>query len=211
MWCARHWSWIALAAAAALAAGALAESGAPARAVEGKPLLRNAATTVTQAPARPGLTGPGAWVRTTGALAAVVALIVLLAWGYRRAAGLPVGVLRGRNLGLIEIVSRASLTPRVSLWLVSVGPRLVLVGGGAEGLRPLDVITDANVVASLLGEAAERRADSSVAAFSAALADEAKQYTREDEAPQSPGLPRLDAARAKLARALERLQGAAPT
>ncbi len=139
----------------------------------------------------------------------MVALIVLLAWGYRRAAGLPAGLARGRNLGLVEVVSRAALTPRTSVWLVRVGPRLVLVGGGADGLRPLDVISDAGVVANLLGEAAQRRADSSVAAFQAALDDETRSYGPKQDPAQVADVPRLDSVRTKLARTLERLQGTA--
>lgn len=209
----RHWPWMALVAAAALAATTLAETGGSAdatpRAGEPRPLTRHSIAPGTQSMPRSTATDAGGWVRTTGALAAVVALIVLLAWGYRRAAGLPAGVARGRNLGLVEVVSRAALTPRLSLWLVRVGPRLVLVGGGAEGLRPLDVISDANTVAGLLGEAAQRRPDSSVAAFASALADESKNYARHDDGAAALDAPQLDAVRSKLAQTLERLAGRA--
>ena len=186
------------------------EAGATVGPAAPRPLLRNSPAPPASGGTRDATGEASAWIRTTGALVAVVGLIVLLAWGYRKAAGLPAGLSRSRNLGLIEVVSRTALSPRTSLWLVRIGPRLVLLGGGADGLRALDVISDQGVVASLLGEAAQRRSDSSTAAFSHTLADESKHYS-EPEADAGAGEPRLDAVRKKLAQTLERLQGAAST
>ncbi len=120
------------------------------------------------------------WVRTTMALGAVVALIVLLGWGYRVVANggqlrLP---LRGRHPNLIEVLSRTNLSPRQSVCLVRIGPRMVLLGLTQDAVRALDVIDDADLTAQLAGEAARGRADSSTAAFAACLEEEAQPYRR---------------------------------
>jgi flagellar biogenesis protein FliO len=130
-------------------------------------------------PERQAPRSSGAWGRTTAALGGVVALIALLAWGYRAmAAG--GGALRwagrGRHPGLIEVVGRTALSPRQTLCLVRIGPRLVLLGVTPAAVRTLDVIQDADLTAQLLGEAARRRSDSSTAEFARCLEREAQTY-----------------------------------
>ncbi|RMF81313.1 MAG: hypothetical protein D6744_07280, partial [Planctomycetota bacterium] len=94
------------------------------------------------------------WWRSIGSLAAVVALIVLLAWGYRAAATSGWNIVgRPRRPGVVQVISRAALSPRQSICLVRVGPRMVLVGVTADHVRPLDVIDDAALVAQLAGDA----------------------------------------------------------
>jgi flagellar biogenesis protein FliO len=123
------------------------------------------------------------WMRTLGALAGVVGLIVLLAWGYRAIAGgsLPM-IGNARRPGMIDVISKTSLSARQSLCLVKIGPRLVLIGQSQDSLRALDVIDDADLAAKLVGEAAQRRPDSSQAEFQDCLEREARGY-REDERP----------------------------
>ncbi|MBU0617190.1 MAG: flagellar biosynthetic protein FliO [Planctomycetes bacterium] len=121
--------------------------------------------------------------RTLGALAGVVGLIVLLAWGYRAMTGGRLTLLnKARRPGLIELVSKTSLSARQSLCLVRIGPRLVLIGQSPEHLRTLDVIDDADLAARLIGEAAQKRAGSSQAEFHECLEREAKGYEIEDVA-----------------------------
>ena len=120
-------------------------------------------------------------IRTLVALAGVVGLIVLLAWGYRAAAGGRLSLLRKlRRPGLIEVVSKTSLSARQSLCLVRIGPRLVLIGQSPDDLRALDVIDNADLAAKLLGQAAQERAGSSQAEFHDCLEREAKGYQIED-------------------------------
>jgi flagellar biogenesis protein FliO len=133
-------------------------------------------------PASPVVAGRSAqssysMARTLGALAGVVGLIVLLAWGYRAMTGGRLNLLsKPRRPGLIELVSKTSLSARQSLCLVRVGPRLVLIGQSPENLRTLDVIDDADLAARLIGEAAGQRAGSSQAEFQDCLEREAMGY-----------------------------------
>jgi flagellar biogenesis protein FliO len=124
------------------------------------------------------------WLRTIGALAGVVGLIVLLAWGYRAAAS---GGLswanRSRRPGLIEVLSKTMLSPRQSLCLVRVGSRVVLVGQTQDRLCALDVIEDAGLAASLAGQALAGKPDSSSTEFQKALESEAGGYRNEDDVP----------------------------
>lgn len=121
-----------------------------------------------------GPAGSGVWTRTVGWLAAIVALIVLLAWLYRwlgpmrDRVGLVVGPRRG---GLMELVGRLSLSGRHVLYLVRVGPRMVLVGAGHDSLRALDVIADADLTAALAGQAETSRNGSISAEFRRCLED----------------------------------------
>jgi flagellar biogenesis protein FliO len=148
-------------------------------------------------PPMAGAPGPAqhSTARTLGALAGVVGLIVLLAWGYRAAAGGRLTLLnKVRRPGLIELVSRTSLSARQSLCLVRVGPRLVLIGQSPDQLRTLDVIDDADLAARLIGEAARKRADSSAAEFHECLEREASGYQVDDGPPDAnvfPGRARL--------------------
>jgi flagellar biogenesis protein FliO len=148
----------------------------------------------------------------------VVALIVLLSWGYRVVAGnarLPRGF-RGRTPGLIEILSRTALSPRQSLCLVRVGSRVVLLGVSPETVRTLDVIADPDAAARLAGQATQQQVASATAEFQQCLEREARDYEPEPAAATAPG-PALTAAptrsrtelRTRLAGTLARLRAAA--
>jgi flagellar biogenesis protein FliO len=150
------------------------------------------------------------WVRTTAALAAVVAVILLLGWGYRAVLGTGPRswATRGRQPALLEVVSRTALSTRQSLCLVRCGPRLVLLGITADSIRPLDVITDADVTARLLGEAARQRPDSSTAEFARCLEREAHSYSDDHAQPTPPDAAddhQLAALRDRLADTLSKL------
>lgn len=156
--------------------------------------------------------GGQSMIRTLAALAGVVGLIVLLAWGYRAAAGGRLSLLRKlRRPGLIEVVSRTSLSARQSLCLVRIGPRLVLIGQSPDQLRALDVIDNADLAATLLGEAARERAGSSQAEFRDCLEREAKGYEIEtpelDERISPEGL-RIAGVRQGLRDTIQRIRGA---
>ena len=127
--------------------------------------------------------GQRPWLRTMGALAGVVGLIVLLAWGYRTMARGNLPLLgKARRPGLIEVISRTPLSARQSLCLVRIGPRLVLVGQSPDALRTLDVIADADLAARLVGQAAQRLPGSSQAEFHTCLEHEAAAYHQPDDA-----------------------------
>lgn len=116
-------------------------------------------------------------MRTLGALAGVVGLIVFLAWGYRALSGGSLSLVgKPRRPGLISVISKTPLSARQSLCLVRVGPRLVLIGQSHDTLRALDVIDDPELAARLVGESARQRSDSSQADFDACLEREASGY-----------------------------------
>lgn len=125
------------------------------------------------------------WTRTVGSLVIVIALVLLLAWGYRSVA-MSGGALggRGRLPGLVQVVSRTALSPRHAICLVRVGPRLVLVGQTNDSLRPLDVIDDAALVARIVGETAAASAAQDARAFQSQLEREASSY--EATTPEQP-------------------------
>ena len=165
-------------------------------------------------------TSQSSWGRTTLSLLGVVTLIVLLAWGYKVVAGHGGGLRltpKIRQRGLIEVVSRTALSPRQSLYLVRIGPRLVLIGCTHESIRALDVIHDADLTARLLGEAAQQRPDSHTAEFARCLEQAAAAPARVAEpavatAPPGAGAPPDGAQLAKvkehLAATLQRLREA---
>lgn len=145
------------------------------------------------------------WLRTAGSLAAVVGLIMLLAWGYRAVAGGSLSLAgRGRVAGLIDVVSRTAVSPRQVLVLVRVGPRMVLLGVGPERIETLDTIDDAELVSSLAGVAAGARPDSPSAEFRSALHAQETHYAAL-EAEQSAAAPANVDLNQRLAQTLRRI------
>ena len=147
----------------------------------------------------------------------MVALLVLLAWGYRlcadwgRSGGLGA---RARNRGVIEIVARQALTPKNSVYLLRVGDRVLIVGLGADGLRTLDVVVEPDAAARLLGRAAAGKTSSATTAFRETLATAEIEFEEPPTKDQEPAAKDEDPAhitrvRARLAEALARLK--APT
>lgn len=173
-----------------------------------RPLTRTGAAAGDRTISRSENRSDGGWLRTTASLAAVIAVILLLAWGYRAISGgarLPLR--RGRQPGALEVLARNSLSPRHALCLVRVGPRLVLIGVSPDRLTTLDVLADAEVAARLGGEAARTRSDSHAAEFERFLDREAQQYTPADEVDEAitPDEQRVHAIRRTLAAAAARL------
>ena len=184
------------------------ESVTPTLAHESQPLVRRSVRNATATSSATTPAGPPSWWRSLGSLAAVVALIVLLAWGYRAAAGGGLNIIgRPRRPGVVQIVSRAALSPRQSICLLRVGPRMVLVGVTPEQVRRLDVIEDAGLVAQLAGDALDenRQADD---AFQATLQTEAQRYDEDtrksSEEPSLPDEVKLLGVKRRLAGALAR-------
>ena len=156
-----------------------------------------------------------AWLRTSASLAGVVALIILLAWGYRLVTGAS-GRLslagRARHPELIEKIGRVSLSPRQSLHLVRVGPQLVLIGATHDSLRALSIIEDPDLAARLAGRQAQGKADSHLAEFHRCLETETEEYDDRDRQPRDVvafGGGGVNALKQRLAQAVQRLQVAA--
>ena len=183
---------------------------------EDKPLARPAAGASSQILSRGAAssTSTSSWVRSTGSLAGVLGLIVLLAWGYRRVAGagrLTLGG-RARRPGLIEVISRTSLSARQSLCLVRVGPRMVLIGVSGDRLSALDVIDDADLTARLAGEQRSQDQAGSGAAFEQLLHVESQGYEPEPAlAEAAPEAARLSDVRDQLSKTIQRIKRASST
>lgn len=144
------------------------------------------------------------WPRTILATLGVGGLVILLGWGYRAAtAGSLPGLARPRAPAALQLISRCALSPRQSVCLLRVGPRMVLVGLSPDRMTALDVITDADAVARLAADAqpAAGRPDPQ---FQRELEREAAAYAP----PAPPAAPpeRLIAARTRLLSAIERLK-----
>jgi flagellar biogenesis protein FliO len=97
------------------------------------------------------------WVRTIGAMAVVVVLILLARWGLRKLGPAAAGGRGGKGL---DVLASVSLSPRHQLRLVRLGRRVVLVGVGPEGLAALSEVTDPAEVADLLAEVDARGSES---------------------------------------------------
>lgn len=161
-----------------------------------------------QSAPQPASPASGSWLRSAGSLTAVLALIALLAWGYRAVTGGSTGLAtRARRNGLIEIVGRTSLSPRQSLWLVRVGQRVVLVGATPDRMTPLDVLSEPDAVARLLGEAAQARPTSQSQEFERVLSVADAHY--EAPEPADAATPALARARSQVYGALRRIRAAA--
>ncbi|HMQ16262.1 MAG TPA: flagellar biosynthetic protein FliO, partial [Phycisphaerae bacterium] len=121
----------------------------------------------------PGAAGRGSmsWLRTLGSLAAVVGLILLLAWGYRAAGRGGLAAIRARHPGVIEVVSRTPLAARQAVYLLRVGSRLVLVGQSGDRLSALHAFEDAELAARLAGDAARAASAAEHEAFRSRLED----------------------------------------
>ena len=181
--------------------------------MDARPLERGRGAASRSADTRsPEQRASGAWLRTTLSLGGVVGLIMLLAFGYRRMAASGGGLkfaLRAKHAALIEVVGRTALSPRQSVCLVRVGPRLLLLGCTPDSVRTLDVINDADLTARLLGQAAQQRPDSHTAEFARCLKEEAKAGPGDAGLPEetlAPDEARLSEIREKLNGTIRRLQ-----
>jgi flagellar biogenesis protein FliO len=147
-------------------------------------------------------------VRTSASLAGVVGLIILLAWGYRAASGASGRLgrrLRAAQPGLIQILARTSLGPRQGLYLVRVGPQLVLLGTTHDSLRALTVVQDADLAARLAGQhdrPAVQRAE-----FQTCLSTEEEAYAGPADVGDSrEALAHLDSVKQRLSQTLRRME-----
>lgn len=163
---------------AAAALAALQESGdaptvqlppaleTPAPAVDEKParVIVPPAAVETAAPRRLS-DGAAAGPSLAGFVSASIGVVALL--------GGAVFLLRkyGRNSrllgggGPLRILGRRSLGARQEVFLLELGPRILVVGSAREGLRTLSEITNPDEVAVLRAELPGRREESSRAAF----------------------------------------------
>ncbi|MBS3734456.1 MAG: flagellar biosynthetic protein FliO [Phycisphaerae bacterium] len=111
------------------------------------------------------------WVRTGMALAVVVALVFAARWLLRRWAGSAGGK------PPVDVVARSALSARHRLYLVRLGERLVLIGGGNETLTTLAEVTDPDEIAALCRGAGGQHVDADTSSRDAPDDDNARDET----------------------------------
>lgn len=90
----------------------------------------------------------GSWVlNTITALGVVIGLIILMRLGMNKLSGR--AVLGGRS-GVVEVLTRTSISPRNQVMLLRLGQRILVVSEGANGVQTLANLDDPDEVASLL-------------------------------------------------------------
>jgi flagellar biogenesis protein FliO len=102
------------------------------------------------------------WPRVAAALAAVIGLILLLRWGGQRLFNTP---LAQGSTRAVQVLSRSVLAPRQHILLVQVGKRVLVVGDCGTQMSPLCEISDADEVASLIGQIRSEKTVAAVRPF----------------------------------------------
>ena len=129
---------------------ATAPATAPSSPLDKTEIRRSGAA--SNAPGQPAPAAPAPTMelpRVALALGAVIGLIFFLRWGSRKFLALPAAA---SSSGVMQVVARSTLAPRQQLLLVRIGQRLLVVGDSGGRLSPLGQITDADEVATLVGQ-----------------------------------------------------------
>ena len=111
--------------------------------------------------------------RTAFVLAGVLALIVLIAWLFKRYI---FSSRRGGSQASLKILVRSSISPRQSLCLVKLGNRLLLVGLSPGHMTTLHAIEDPDEIAMILGSLENRNPASISNTFNRIVSKEAQEY-----------------------------------
>ena len=149
-----------------------APSLSPLPAVERTPLGQSSSASVSSNPTPPE-TDSGWVLGTLTALGLVIALILLLRWGWLKMGGrVAVG-----SSPVVEVLSRTAVAPRNHVLLLRVGGRILVVGDSSAGLRTLASVEDPDEVASLLQDVTAAKPSSISGSFRQLLGN----FDRDDE------------------------------
>lgn len=159
------------------------------------------------------------WVRVALSLGVVLALIVALRGALRRWLGASATSGLGRG---VRVVGRTVLGPRQQVVLLQVGSRVIVAADNAGQLAPLAQITDADEVASLLGQLNDvpSSAKASTGGFSRWFGRARDDFGDDEIEPQAVGPagftanragaePSVESARGELAGLMEKVRGLA--
>ncbi len=141
--CSRQWIALGLSLAMGLAVVAVAAADEAPGGVESQPVGRGVEG---QRVGGGGGSTLGAWLRTALALALVVTLVFATRWVLRRWGG---GGRVPRDGEAVRVLARTRLTSRQELFLVRMGRRVLLLGGGAGNLSTLAEVTDPGEIDAL--------------------------------------------------------------
>ena len=171
---------------AANSIGASDAAGAAAAEEDSRVIQRRNVGAVGGSPRAVTASAQSSWVRTLLSLGGVTALILLLSWGYRAVTAGSALSARPKAPGMIQVLSRTTLSPRHSLVLVRIGPRMVLIGAAQDSLTTLHTIDDPDMVASLAGAGAASRPEAATIEFRSALESAAREFDAVENAPIPP-------------------------
>jgi flagellar biogenesis protein FliO len=97
----------------------------------------------------------GSWVlNTVTALGVVIGLILIMRMVMNKLTGR--SVIGGRS-GIVEVLSRTSISPRNQVMLLRLGQRIIVVSEGPTGMRTLANVDDPDEVANLLSTVSSTR------------------------------------------------------
>lgn len=89
--------------------------------------------------------------------------------------------------GVLLVLARLPLSAKQSLMLVKMGRQLILLGVSPDRIHALNVVTDPDQVAAMIGEVASNKKDSMSQVFSQAISEESKAYAASEE--DAPAVP----------------------
>jgi len=172
---------VVLACASPMAHGDAAVTRPVENAYENMPIpVRKGAT--TQAAGMNGSAGGGSDIFDTKRMGVALVIVMVAIYVSHRVwkkLGMPGASNRG---GVLQVVSRLTVSPKQHIMLVRVGRRLVLVGNSGGKLNSLCEIGDPEEAAAILGEVATQRDESSTTSFNAVLGGEEKGFEEESVA-----------------------------
>ena len=93
----------------------------------------------------------------------------------------------GGSEGVIEVLTRTSVSTKHEVMLIRVAERVLVVAAGGDGMNTLAEITDPEQVSRLLGAVQQKRAGSLSNAFSKALQGRQSEFAPDTEAPDDAG------------------------
>ena len=84
----------------------------------------------------------------------------------------------------MQVLARSPISPRQSIMLLRVGQRVIVVGDTGSQMNPLSEITDADEIASLLGQLQEDNANLPTKAFGAMVRRFRSDMGADEESPE---------------------------
>ena len=182
---------------------AVAASGTEPGSLESRPIRRSAVLADPSSPAAIKPSDPLSIWRVGSALAIVLAAIFALRWGSRKMLGLPVG---GGPTSAIRILGRLTISPRQQLLLVHVGRRILVVANSGTAMSNLSEITDADEVATILGQVHRPHTADEPGAFSSAFAQASTEFDQEPKPQGQEGDAALSETRAEIGGLLDKVR-----
>lgn len=150
----------------------------------------------------------GSWVlNTITALGVVIGLIIAMRLAMNKLSGRAV---MGGRTGIVEVLSRTSISPRNQVMLLRLGQRIIVVSEGPTGVRTLANLDDPDEVANLLTSISASRPGSITQSFNQLLnragteMDNPSSFTAEHGADEDEHL--IDKTRNELSNLLSRIR-----